>query len=33
LDLSENVLTVLPPDFQELIDRGVVNLSGNPLGG
>ena len=33
LDLSDNVLTVLPPDCKELIDRGVVNLSGNPLGG
>ena len=33
LDLSDNVLTVLPPDCKELIDRGVVNLSGNPLRG
>ena len=31
--LSDNLLTVIPPCMDELIDQGVVNLSGNPLRG
>ena len=33
LDFSDNALTVLPPDIEELTRRRVVNLSGNPLKG
>ena len=31
LDLSDNALTVLPPDIEELIRRRIVRLTGNPL--
>ena len=29
LDLSDNQLTALPPEMKKLIDRGIVELSGN----
>ena len=33
LDLYLNQLTALPPGMKQLIDQGVVKLSGNPLRG
>ena len=31
LDLDDNQLTALPPEMKDLVDRGIVRLSGNPL--
>ena len=33
LNLSHNDLTALPPELKTLVDRGVVELSGNSLKG
>ena len=31
LHLTDHQLTALPPEMKKLIDRGIVELSGNPL--
>ena len=31
LNLSDNQLTVLTPEMKKPMDRGVIELSGNPL--
>jgi len=31
LDLSDNLLTILPPEINQLREEWGINLSGNPL--
>ena len=29
LDLSHNRLSILPPDLNDLLDKGIINVTGN----